>query len=126
MRALAAIAAGAVLGAWLRFGLSVWLNALLPQLPPGTLIANLIGAYLIGIAVAIFSSQLQLAPELRALVVTGFLGSLTTFSTFSAEAVALVERGQHLWALAHSAAHLFGSLLLTWLGMITAKALALP
>ena len=79
-----AIGLGAALGALLRWGFSVWLNGLFPAVPPGTLLANLIGGYLIGVMMALFAHQVWLAPEWRLFIVTGFLGGLTTFSTFSA------------------------------------------
>jgi CrcB protein len=122
-RSLLAIAAGATLGAWLRWGLGLWLNPLAPQLPVGTLTANLIGGYVIGLAVAWFGAHPQLALEWRLLIVTGFLGALTTFSTFSAEAVALLEGGEFGAALLHSGAHLLGSLLMTALGLWSVRAL---
>lgn len=111
-----AVAVGAVLGAWLRWGLGVWLNARTPALPAGTLLANLSGGLLIGMALAWFSQHASLAPEWRLLIVTGFLGALTTFSTFSAESMSLLQRGDYGWALAHSAVHLFGSIAMTLLG----------
>ena len=83
--AVAVISLGAAAGAVLRWLLGTWLNALLPSLPPGTLAANLVGGYLIGVALAVFAQHPGLAPEWRLLVITGFLGGLTTFSTFSAE-----------------------------------------
>ena len=95
-----AVGAGAALGAWLRWGLAVWLNAFHHQLPLGTLLANLGGGYLIGIAVGFFQSYPALPIEWRLLAVTGFLGGLTTFSTFSAEAMILLQRGEYAWALA--------------------------
>jgi CrcB protein len=115
--AILSISVGAALGAILRWLLSVSLNLLFPALPPGTLVANLLGAYLIGVALAVFAANPQLAPEWRLLVVTGFLGGLTTFSTFSAEAVALLQLGRWAWSLAHMASHLAGSLLMTALGL---------
>jgi CrcB protein len=118
-----AIGIGAALGALLRWGLSVWLNALLPNLPPGTLAANLIGGYLIGVAMVFFTQQAQLPPEWRLFVITGFLGGLTTFSTFSAEVMRLLQDGRLAWAGAAMAAHLAGSLLATWAGMLTAQRL---
>jgi fluoride exporter len=119
-----AIAIGAVLGAWARWGLGLWLNPLLPTMPLGTLAANLIGGYLVGAAVAVFHINVELPPELRLFFVTGFLGALTTFSTFSAEVVALVRTAQYGWALAAASAHLFGSLLMTGLGIWTIHKLA--
>ena len=120
---LAAVAAGAVLGAWGRWGLSVWLNPSTPSLPAGTLAANVGGGYLVGLAVAFFAEHPQLAPEWRLACVTGFLGALTTFSTFSAESVQLLLAGRHGAAALHSAAHLAGSLLATGLGIATVRAL---
>ncbi|HEU0187329.1 MAG TPA: fluoride efflux transporter CrcB [Gallionellaceae bacterium] len=121
--ALLAIGLGAALGAWLRWGLGLWLNPALPELPPGTLAANLIGGYLIGLAVAFFMQHPGLSPEWRLFIITGFLGGLTTFSTFSAETVTLLLRGQYAWGATIIAAHLAGSLLMTVLGMQTYKLL---
>ena len=122
--AFAAVGIGAALGAWMRWGLSAALNHVAPNLPLGTLAANIIGGYLIGVAVEIFVQHLTLAPEWRLFIVTGFLGGLTTFSTFSAEAVALLTRHEYGWAVAVIAAHLFGSLLMTILGIMTVRALS--
>ncbi len=119
--AFIAVGIGAAIGAWLRWGLGLWLNPVLPELPLGTLSANLVGGYLIGIAVAFFMQHPGLSPEWRLLIITGFLGGLTTFSTFSAETVTLLARGQYAWSLAIIAAHLGGSLLMTVLGMQTMK-----
>ncbi len=119
---LAAIAFGAVLGAWLRWGLSYWLNDR-AALPLGTLAANLIGAYIIGLAVATFAMHPSLSPLWRLFLVTGLLGALTTFSTFSAESVAMIGTGQWSLALAHTAAHLLGSLAATGAGIATVRAL---
>lgn len=116
-----AIGSGAAIGAWLRWGMGLWLNPVLPQMPLGTLAANLVGGYLIGLAVAFFMQHPGLSPEWRLLVITGFLGGLTTFSTFSAETVALLLRGQYLWSAAIIVAHLLGSLAMTVLGMQTFK-----
>lgn len=116
---LAAIALGATLGAWLRWGLSLWLNARLELLPLGTLAANLIGGYLIGICVGFLHDWPELSPAWRLLAVTGFLGGLTTFSTFSAEAVVLIERGAYGWALLHTGLHLLGSVALCIAGLAT-------
>jgi CrcB protein len=118
-----AIALGAVLGAWARWGLGLWLNPLFPTVPLGTLAANLIGGYLVGAAVAVFHINVELPPELRLFFVTGFLGALTTFSTFSAEVVALVRTAQYAWAFAAASVHLFGSLLMTGLGIFTIQQL---
>ncbi len=116
-----AIGAGAACGAWLRWGLGLWLNPSLPELPLGTLLANLLGGYLIGLAVAFFMQHPGLSPEWRLLIITGFLGGLTTFSTFSAETVTLLVRGQYAWGMGIIAAHLGGSLLMTLLGIQTFK-----
>lgn len=122
--ALLAVGAGAVLGAWLRWGLSYWLNPRLAQLPLGTLAANLVGGYLIGIAVAVFAAHPALPPFWRLLLVTGFLGGLTTFSTFSAENVALLASGTWGAAAVHAGLHLIGSLLATGAGILTIRAFA--
>ena len=114
---LLAVGAGAALGAWLRWWLSAALNALLPSLPLGTLAANLIGGYLIGVAFAAFAHYQALSPELRLLVVTGFLGGLTTFSSFSAEAAELLVRQQYGWTAALLASHVAGSIAMTFAGM---------
>ncbi|WP_119354910.1 fluoride efflux transporter CrcB [Azohydromonas sediminis] len=119
LASILAISAGASLGALLRWVLGTQLNALFPTLPPGTLVANLVGGYLIGVAVAWFGSHPGLAPEWRLFIVTGFLGGLTTFSTFSAEVVAQLQAGRPGWALATAAAHLLGSVAMTLLGIAT-------
>jgi CrcB protein len=116
-----AIGMGAALGAWLRWGLGLWLNPALPQLPIGTLAANLLGGYLIGLSIAFFMQHPGLSPEWRLLIITGFLGGLTTFSTFSAETVTLLLRGQYAWGMGIIAAHLGGSLLMTVMGIQTFK-----
>lgn len=118
-----AVGLGAALGAWLRWILGVFFNPLFPTLPLGTLAANLGGGYLIGMAVEFFGTRAGLPPEYRLFAITGFLGGLTTFSTFSAEAVNLFSRGQLAWAAAHVGSHLAGSLLLTMLGIQTVRSL---
>ena len=117
-----AVGLGAALGAWLRWGLGHALNAMWPQIPPGTLVANLVGGYLIGIALGWFAVNPGVAPEVRLLVVTGFLGGLTTFSAFSAEASDLLSRQQYGWALGHVGLHVLGSLAATGLGFATLAA----
>ncbi|EQD64267.1 Camphor resistance CrcB protein [mine drainage metagenome] len=112
-----AVGVGAALGAWLRWWLGILLNPLIPTMPLGTLAANLIGGYLVGLAVAYFTDHAGLPPEARLFIITGFMGGLTTFSTFSAESVTLFSRTQYLWALTHIVVHLGGSLLMTVLGM---------
>jgi len=119
-----AVAFGAVLGAWARWGLATWLNPVHPTLPLGTLAANLGGGFAIGIAVAFFTTHASLPPEWRLVCITGFLGALTTFSTFSAESVELLIAGRVGAALLHSAAHLVGSILATFLGFAGYRALA--
>jgi CrcB protein len=116
-----AIGIGAAIGAWLRWGFGLWLNPAIPVLPLGTLAANLVGGYLIGLAVAFFMQHPGLSPEWRLFIITGFLGGLTTFSTFSAETVTLLMRGQYTWAVGIISAHLGGSLLMTVLGIQTMK-----
>jgi len=118
-KAVAAISVGASLGALLRWWLGTALNAQFPAIPPGTLAANLIGGYVIGVAIAIFGSYTALAPEWRLFVITGFCGGLTTFSTFSAEVVTLLQQGRALWALAAAGTHLLGSVLMTFAGIGT-------
>lgn len=113
------ICAGASIGALLRWVLAGRFNPAMPLLPPGTLAANLIGGYLIGIAVAVFASMPDLSPQWRLFIVTGFLGGLTTFSTFSAEVVTQLQQGRPGWALATAFVHLVGSLALTALGIAT-------
>ncbi|MEY4979991.1 MAG: putative fluoride ion transporter CrcB [Pseudomonadota bacterium] len=119
-----AISLGASLGALLRWQLGLWLNQGTALLPWGTLTANWAGAWLIGVAVVFFQSQTQLDPAWRLALVTGFLGGLTTFSTFSAEVVAMLQQGRWLLALGSASLHLLGSLLLTGLGMRMARAVA--
>jgi CrcB protein len=118
---LLAVAGGAVLGAWLRWGLGIALNATVPNLPLGTLTANLVGGYIIGVSVEFFLQHASLPAEWRLFVITGFLGSLTTFSTFSAEAVELLSLQRYGWAFLHIGAHLAGSLLMTVLGLCTVR-----
>ena len=117
LSAIFAISLGAVAGALLRAGLAQACNALFPDLPPGTLLANWLGAYLIGLAMAVFAARPDLPAEWRWLIVTGFLGSLTTFSTFSAEVVSLLQSGRMGMAVAAIGAHLGGSLAMTLLGL---------
>lgn len=111
-----AIGVGAALGAWLRYGLSLWLNSLNSNVPLGTLTANLVGGYVIGLALAYFASRPEVPPQWRLFVVTGLLGGLTTFSTFSAEVIELFQRQQVGWGLATIGLHVCGSLSMTALG----------
>lgn len=108
-----AVGIGAALGAWLRWWLSILLNARFPLLPLGTLAANVLGGFLIGMAMEWFARHLGLPPEIRLLVVTGFLGGLTTYSTFSAEVVDALLRGHYAWSIAIAATHLFGAIAAT-------------
>jgi fluoride exporter len=124
--ALFAVFVGAGVGACLRFALGESLNRLLPQMPLGTLAANLIGGYLVGVAIAFFAWRSELSPLWRLALISGFLGGLTTFSTFSAEVVNAFTRGETAWALAIALSHLAGSLLLTLLGLATVRALIAP
>ena len=116
-----AVGFGAALGAWLRWWLGVALNTLNPNLPYGTLAANLIGGYLIGIAVEYFSQQVALPIEIRLFAITGFLGGLTTFSSFSAEAVGLLTESRYAWAFLLISSHLIGSIAMTVLGIFTVR-----
>lgn len=118
-QSIAAICLGASTGAVLRWLLGESLNALFPAIPPGTLLANLVGGYGIGIALAVFAQHPDLSPEWRLLVITGFLGGLTTFSTFSAEVVTLLQQGRVLLASGAIAVHVTGSLLMTLAGLAT-------
>ncbi len=120
---LLSISVGASLGAILRWWLGWQLNALFPTLPPGTLAANAIGAYVIGLAVAYLGNHPELSPQWRLFIITGFLGGLTTFSTFSAEVVALLQQGRLLWACGEVATHVGLSLALTLLGIGTVAVL---
>ena len=118
-KAVVAVCIGSSLGALLRWWLGLFLNAHFPTIPPGTLAANLIGGYIIGLAIAVFAADTAIAPEWRLLLITGFCGGLTTFSTFSAEIVTLMQQGRLLWAAGHAATHLVGSVLMTFAGIGT-------
>ena len=114
---LVAIGVGAAGGAWLRWGLGVALNAVLPNIPLGTFVANMTGGFLIGLTVEFFSQHVQLPPEWKLFFITGFLGALTTFSSFSAEAVHLLQTGRAGWMLLLIGMHVIGSILMTIIGM---------
>ena len=111
------VGSGAAAGAWLRWWLGILLNPYVPALPLGTLAANLLGGLLMGLAMAVMSHYEAIAPEVRLLVTTGFLGGLTTFSTFSGETAALILRAEFVWTAAIVAAHLLGSVLMTLAGI---------
>lgn len=116
LTALFAVGLGAAFGAWLRWLLGLLMNPLFPTLPLGTLAANLLGGFLMGLALGVFAHYQSLAPEWRLFITTGFLGGLTTFSTFSAEAVTLLLRQQYGWFAAHIGMHVAGTLAATLIG----------
>lgn len=122
---LLAVGAGAAVGAWLRWWFGLLLNPVFPTLPLGTLAANLLGGYLMGVALALFSHHPGITPEARLLLATGFLGGLTTFSTFSAETTTLLLRSQYAWVVGIIGVHVLGSLAMTLLGIGTVKLLRL-
>ena len=119
LNAVLAISVGSAVGALTRWQLGLRLNQLFPTLPPGTLVANIVGGYIIGLAIAFFSQNNEIAPEWRLLIVTGFCGGLTTFSTFSAEVVTLLQEGRYAWASASIAVHVGCSLIATIAGLMT-------
>jgi CrcB protein len=118
-RPFLAVSVGGMLGCLLRWYLALLLNRFFPTIPPGTLAANLIGCYLIGAVVGLFTVSPGLAPEWRLFLATGFCGGLTTFSTFSIEVVTLLQSGRSAIALGAVAVHLIGSLLMTIAGIAT-------
>lgn len=122
MPAAIAICLGASLGALARWRLALWFNHGHALVPWGTLVANWVGAYIIGIAVIYFQSQTQINPVWRLAITVGFLGALTTFSTFSVEVVSMLQQGRWMLAIGTASLHVFGSLLLTWAGMRSAAA----
>jgi CrcB protein len=122
-RSVAAICVGGSLGCLLRWYLGTWLNGQLTVMPLGTLTANLLGGYIVGIAVAFFALNSSIAPEWKLLVITGFCGGLTTFSSFSAEVVQLMREDRVLWAFSTAVLHLGGSLLMTLAGIATVAGL---
>src|SRR5438045_1138213 len=118
-----AVGGGAAVGAWLRWGFGMLLNPLFPTVPLGTLAANLLGGLLMGFAMEFLDRHAIMSPEVRLLVTTGFLGGLTTFSTFSAEIVTLLMRRDYLWGAITIASHVVGSIALTVIGILIVRAL---
>lgn len=118
-----AVGVGAAVGAWMRWGLGIALNPLFPTLPLGTLAANLLGGLLMGLAMELITRHAIMSPELRLFATTGFLGGLTTFSTFSAEMTTLLIRREWLWSTIGIVAHVAGSLLMTVAGIMLVRAL---
>ena len=123
LSSIAAVGVGAAVGAWLRWALSVAMNPIVPMVPLGTLAANLVGGLLMGIAMEVIARNAVLAPEVRLLVTTGFLGGLTTFSTFSAEVTTLLVRREWLWSALTIGLHVVGSVALTIIGILLARTL---
>lgn len=121
---LLAVGGGSAVGGWARWGLSIWLNPRHPHFFLGTFAANAIGGFLVGLAVAYFTRHPDLSPEWRLAIITGFLGGLTTFSSYSAEVVGLIDRGEMAWALLVAGSHLAASLLLTAAGFWVYRQLA--
>ena len=121
-----AVGIGAAVGAWIRWGLGIALNTIVPNLPLGTLVANLAGGYLIGIAVEFFSQNGHLPIEWRLLIITGCLGGMTTFSSFSAEAVGLLNAARYGWAALLVSTHVFGSIAMTMLGVLSLRVFTAP
>jgi len=116
-----ALVAGSLIGATLRWLAQILLNPLLPTLPLGTLLVNVVGGFAIGMAVGVFQASptlfsSNLAPQWRVLVIPGVLGGLTTFSSFTAESMLLLQEGRAGWAFAHASAHVFGALVACFAG----------
>jgi CrcB protein len=118
-----AVGVGAAVGAWLRWGLGILLNPAFPTLPLGTLAANLLGGLLMGVAMELLTRHAFVPAEVRLLVTTGFLGGLTTFSTFSAEIVTLLTRREYLWGSVAIGGHVVGSVAMTLVGIVLVRAL---
>ena len=123
---IAAVGGGAAIGAWLRWGLSYALNPITPTLALGTAAANLIGGLLMGSAMELTTRHVLVAPEMRLLIMTGFLGGLTTFSAFSGEVAALLARREWMWSALTISLHVIGSVALTLLGIVIARAFFAP
>ena len=116
-----AVGLGGMLGCWLRWALGMLLNPVFPTLPLGTLAANLFGGIAMGLLMAVFGHYPAIPHTVQLFATTGFLGGLTTFSTFSAEANTLLLRRQSLWAFIHVTVHLAGTLALTMLGIVLVR-----
>lgn len=116
VKSMLAVMVGGAVGCALRWLIGVRFNALFPNLPPGTLIVNLAGGLIIGMALALLLKNPQLDPMWKLMIVTGFCGGLTTFSTFSAEIILLLQSGNYLWAMLSVMTHVIGSLLMTFAG----------
>ena len=116
-----AVGGGAAVGAWLRWGLGILLNPVFPTVPLGTLSANLLAGFLMGIAMEFVMRNTAMPPEIRLLVTTSFLGGLSTFSTFSAEIVTLLSHKEYVWGLLAIAAHVVGSVVLTVVGIFAVR-----
>lgn len=119
LQSLIFISIGASVGAVSRWLVGLWLNPFFAHIPLGTLFVNLVGGYLIGVAIALFGSHPQWSAEWRLLIVTGFLGGLTTFSAFSLEMTQLLQQEKWLWLFAGITSHVLGSIIMTLLGLIT-------
>jgi CrcB protein len=119
-----AIGSGAACGAWLRWVLGALINSVYPPMPLGTLAANLLGSFLMGLALVLLVERGMLPPEMRIAAITGFLGSLTTMSTFSAEAMTLIARADYVVAAGLVTLHVAGSILMVFAGVLAARALA--
>ena len=111
-----AVGAGAAVGAWTRWGLGIVLNALLPNLPLGTLMANLSGGLLMGVTIGLIGIGTLEHPNLRLLITTGFLGGLTTFSAFTGESLLLLQKQEYVWAAVHTSSHVLGALMMAAIG----------
>jgi len=118
-----AVGAGGVIGCWLRWWFNIALTPLFPTLPLGTLVSNLVAGFLMGVSMELFARHAAIPPEMRLMVTTGFLGGLSTFSTFSADVVTLLSRQEYLWGTLAIAAHVIGSIVLTILGIFAARLL---
>ena len=119
LQSLIAISIGASIGAISRWLVGLWLNTFFAHLPLGTLLVNLVGGYFIGVALALFAAHPQWSPEWRLLIVTGFLGGLTTFSTFSLEMAQLLQQEKWLWLFVGISSHVLGSIIMTLFGLWT-------